>query len=72
MDVWRVHKALDSVRSLNSFIGELTETEVLHVLKVESASLKRKMVMNKLILKAAELNRLTYIQTLKEKCYGKK
>ncbi len=62
-----ISKALRSSRSLTSVIGELTEKEVLHVLQVEFESLRRSVMIEKLILKAGELHRLTYLKSLKEK-----
>lgn len=67
---WHVKKALKSFRSLTSIIGELTEEEVLHVLQVESESRRRSVMLDKLIQKAAELNRHIYIANLKEKIHG--
>lgn len=70
MDTWRINKALSSFRSLLSVIEELTEEEVLHVLKVEAGSRRRSVMIDKLIQKSAELNRRSYIRNLKEKYNG--
>ncbi len=67
---WHISKALKSSRSLNEVINELTEEELLHVLQVEVESRRRSVVIDRLILKAAEVNRLKYIANLKEKSYG--
>lgn len=70
MNTWRINKALTSYRSLLSILEELTETEVLHVLEIEAGSRCRAVMLNKLIQKAAELNRNSYIRNLKEKYNG--
>lgn len=70
MNTWRIAKALASYRSLLSILEELTEMEVLHVLEVEAGSRRRAVMLNKLIQKAAELNRNSYIRNLKEKYNG--
>ena len=62
-----VHKALASFRSLSEVIGELTEEEVMHVLEVESGSRRRAVMLDKLILKAAELHRRRYLSELRRK-----
>ena len=64
---WHIQKALNSFRSLAQIIDELTEEEVLHALEVESGSRRRAVMLDKLILKAASLNRINYISYLKEK-----
>lgn len=64
---WHIQKALNSFRSLSGIIGELTEEEVLHALEVESGSRRRAVMLDKLILKAAELHRKAYIITLQHK-----
>lgn len=72
MNPWRISKALHSFRSLASVIGEMSEEEVLHVLQVEAGSRRRVAMLDKLIQKAAELNRHSYIRNLKEKYRGSK
>ncbi len=67
---WHITKALASSRSLSDVIGELTEEEVLHALSIESESRRRSVIIDRLILKAAELHRITYINQLKEKHHG--
>ena len=62
-----ISKALTSSRQLAQVLGELTEAEVLHVLEVEAGSRRRSVMMDKLIQKAAELNRISYLNSLQEK-----
>ena len=62
-----ISKALKSSRSLEQILSELTEEEVLHVLEVEVGSRRRSVMIDRLIQKAAEVNRKSYIAKLKEK-----
>jgi hypothetical protein len=67
---WHTQKALHSFRSLAEIIDELTEEEVLHALEVEAGSRRRAVMLDKLILRAAHINRNNYITYLKEKHHG--
>lgn len=67
---WLVRQALKSSRSLAEVIGKLTEEEVMQALEVEAGSRRRGVILDKLIQKAAELHRHTYLQILKEKYHG--
>ena len=62
-----ISKALKSSRSLEQILSELTEEEVLHVLEVEVGSRRRSVMIDRLIQKAAEIHRKSYIAKLKEK-----
>lgn len=64
---WHIQKALHSFRSLTGIIGELTEEEVLHVLEAESGSRRRAVMLDKLILKLAELRRHAHLDELRDK-----
>lgn len=63
---WQMRLALKSVRDLVSVIDQLTEEEVLAALELEKSSRRRKHVLDRLIQKAADLNRQNYINSLKE------
>lgn len=67
---WFVGEALNSFQSLGRVMGELTEEEVLHCLKLEAASLRRKSVIDRLISRAVRLRELFYARQLKEKFHG--
>ena len=67
---WYVGEALTSFKSLNRFLSELTEEEVLHCLKLEAASLRRQTVIDRLISRAVRLRELFYSRQLKEKFHG--
>ncbi len=67
---WKVQRALDSFRSLAGSIDELSEEEVYQALEFEVETRRRSSVINRLIAKAADLNRQTFLTTLKEKYHG--
>jgi hypothetical protein len=67
VNTWRIARALGSYRALIENIGEMSEEEVLNALEVEAGSRRRGVILDKLIQKAAELQRHTYIKSLKEK-----
>jgi hypothetical protein len=63
---WYVHEALTSFARLSDLLTELTEEEVLHCLKLESASNRRGTVINRLISRAARLNEIRYVAQLRK------
>ena len=67
MRPWHIAQAMKSVRSLDEIIDELTEEELLHILELESGSLRRPSVVKRVFKKAVELNRQNYLAKLKEK-----
>lgn len=67
---WRTSRALDSFRSLLDVVEELTEEEVYYCLKLEVQSQRRKTVVDRLIARAADLNKQQFIKSLKEKING--
>ena len=70
MDAWRVKRALESFRSLLDVVEQLTEEEVYHCLQLETESQRRQTVIDRLIAKAADYNRQTFIANLKERIHG--
>lgn len=58
------------MRRLHDLIDELTEEEVLAALDLESGSQRRRSIIDRLISRAARLNELKYVKTLKEKYHG--
>lgn len=68
---WRTSRALDSYRSLLEVVEELTEEEVYFCLRLEAETQRRKTVLDRLVARAADLNRQTFIATLQEKIHGK-
>lgn len=67
---WNVDQALSSFVRLNEVLDELTEEEVLACLDLESASRRRRSIIDRLISRAVRLNELRYSQSLKEKYHG--
>lgn len=66
-----VSQALGSFQGLRTVLNALTEEEVLECLRVESSSLRRESVIDRLISRAARLHELSYVAQLKEKFRGK-
>lgn len=67
---WRTSRALSSFRSLLEVVEELTEEEVYYCLKLEVQSQRRKSLVDRLIQRAADLNKEQFIISLKEKING--
>lgn len=67
---WRTSRALESFRQLQEVVEELTEEEVYYCLKLEAETQRRKTIIDRLVAKAADLNRQIFIATLKEKIHG--
>lgn len=67
---WRIDEALTSFARLNDIIDELTEEEVFACLDLESASRRRKSLINRLISRATRINEIRYSTSLKEKYHG--
>ena len=65
-----VAQALESFQGLAAALHELTEEEVLACLEVESASLRRRSMLDRLISRAVRLRELSYAAQLKEKFHG--
>ncbi len=63
-------QALESYSSLLDCLPRLTEEEVLAALDLESATSRRRTVIDRLISRAARLNELSYVAKLKEKYHG--
>lgn len=61
-----------SVRELEKILPQLTLDEVLHCLKTEVDSQRRTTIIDRLIARAAELNKEQFIAALCEKLYGEK
>lgn len=67
---WHIDQALASYPSLKRVLGELTEEEVLAALDLESATMRRRSVIDRLISRAVRLNELSYSRQLKERFGG--
>lgn len=64
---WYISRSLESVVSLREVIEVLTIEETMHGLELESATRRRKIIINILITHAARLNKRAFIKSLKEK-----
>lgn len=64
---WYVSQALSSVTRLNEILSELTAAEVTACLDLESATSRRRSILDRLISRAVRLNEISYSQSLKEK-----
>ena len=71
---WRTSRALESFRELLKVVEELTEEEVYECLKLEVETQRRKPVIDRLIQRAAALNRLQFESALRKKLdeYGRR
>lgn len=67
---WYINQALQSVGRLNAVLNDMTEDEILKCLDLESASARRKSIIDRLISRAVRLNEVKYSQSLKEKYHG--
>ena len=68
---WYLDRALASYPSLKDVIGELTLEEVIAALDLESSTLRRRSVIDRLISRAVRLNEVSFNRQLKEKYHGK-
>ncbi len=62
-----IDQALKSFKSLSLVLNELTEEEVLACLKLETGTLRRQSIVDRLMSRAARLNELHYTSQLKER-----
>lgn len=68
---WYLGQAVHSYASLRSILDELTEEEVLAALTLESGTLRRRSITDRLVSRAVRLNELSYKRNLLEKYHGK-
>ena len=64
---WHVQRALESFRQLVDTLNDLTEEEVLHCIELETSTLRRATIIEKLIDRAAVLRKTSYKEELKLK-----
>lgn len=65
-----VSQALESFQALTRLLPKLTENEVFACLELETATLRRKSVVDRLISRAARLHEIVYVAKLKERFHG--
>lgn len=64
---WYLDRALASYPGLKAVIGELTLEEVIAALDLESSTLRRRSLIDRLISRAVRLNEVSFNRQLKEK-----
>jgi len=64
---WHTSRATESFATLRTVINDLTLEEVIAALTLESQSLRRASIINRLISRASRLKELEYTRQLKEK-----
>ena len=67
---WYLDRALASYPSLKAVIGEQLLEEVIAALDLESGSLRRRSLIDRLISRAVRLNEVSFNRQLKEKYHG--
>ena len=67
---WHLSQATQSYSTLRTVISELTLEEILQALDLESQSLRRPTLINRLISRASRLQEIELTRQLKEKYHG--
>ena len=68
---WHLAQATQSYTTLRTVVNQLTLEEVIAALNLESQSLRRKSITNRLIARASRLKEIEFTRQLKEKYHGK-
>lgn len=67
---WYVAQATHSYSTLRTVVNQLTYEEIIAALELESQSLRRKSIINRLIARAGRLTEIEHTRQLKEKYHG--
>lgn len=67
---WHLSQATFSFSTLRTVINQLTLAEVIAALDLESQTMRRKSITNRLIARASRLQEIEYTRQLKEKYHG--
>ena len=67
---WHLAQATQSYTTLRTVVNQLTYEEIIAALELESQSLRRKSVINRLISRASRLKEIEITCQLKEKYHG--
>ena len=67
---WLLAQATQSYTTLRTVVNQLTYEEIIAALELESQSLRRKSIINRLISRASRLKEIETICQLKEKYHG--
>ena len=68
---WHLAQATQSYTTLRTVVNQLTLEEVIAALDLESQSLRRRSILNRLIARASRLKEIEHTRQLKEKYHGK-
>ena len=68
---WHLAQATQSFTTLRTVVNQLSLDEVIAALDLESQSLRRKSILNRLISRASRLKEIEFTRQLKEKYHGK-
>lgn len=67
---WYLFQATQSYTTLRTVVNQLTLEEIIAALELESQSLRRKSILNRLIARASRLKEIEFTRQLKEKYHG--
>ena len=67
---WHLAQATQSYTTLRTVVNQLTYEEIIAALELESQSLRRKSIINRLISRASRLKEIETTRQLKEKYHG--
>ena len=67
---WHLAQATQSYTTLRTVVNQLTYEEIIAALELESQSLRRKSIINRLISRASRLKEIETTRHLKEKYHG--
>lgn len=67
---WHLAQATQSYTTLRTVVNQLTYEEIIAALELESQSMRRKSIINRLISRASRLREIETTRQLKEKYHG--
>ena len=67
---WHLAQATQSYTTLRTVVNQLTYEEIIAALELESQSLRRRSIINRLISRASRLKEIETTRQLKEKYHG--
>lgn len=67
---WHLAQATQSYTTLRTVVNQLTYEEIIAALELESQSMRRKSIINRLISRASRLKEIETTRQLKEKYHG--
>ena len=65
MNTWRIARALDSFRHLAEVIDQMTEQEIVQVIKLEEAGGRRKSLLDRLYRQHRKIARTNQVATIR-------